>query len=102
MYKLCLRGLTFIGCNNDLGSARRKCPCDRNGVNLEDSDGSKVMESEEKNLTQSSRFGLGEEVREILTEIVIKGGSTSLKVRTWDDLLHDVIVNMYLDCRREL
>lgn len=60
-------------------------------MNLEDSDGSKVMESEEKNLTQSSRFGLGEEVREILTEIVMKGGSTSLKVRTWDDLLHDVI-----------
>ena len=102
MCKLCLRGLTLISCSNGLGSTRRKCPCDINGVNLEDSDGSKVMESEEKNLTQSSRFGLGEEVREILTEMVIKGDSTSLKVRTWDDLLHDVTVNMCLDCRREL
>lgn len=49
---------------------------------MEDSDESQVMESEEENLTQSSRFGLGEEVREILTEMVIQGDSTSLKVRT--------------------
>lgn len=54
-----MRGLTWIGYSNGLGSTMKQCWCDRDGVNSEDSHGSNVMESEGEDLMWSSMFVLG-------------------------------------------